>query len=70
MREILGVYWLVYSPLYCEYTGQYIILKYEILKLNFTMLPLSKDYISQYTPKGLYGLIVNEINEILRAEPN
>ena len=29
---------------------QYIILKYEILKLNSTVLPLSEGYISQYTP--------------------
>ena len=28
---------------------QYIILKYEILKLNSTVLPLSEGYISHYT---------------------
>ena len=42
---------------------QYIILKYGILKLNSKVLPSSKGYSSQYTPYGVYRLIVNEINE-------
>ena len=44
---------------------QYIILNNGILKLNSSVLPSSKGYISQYTPYGVYGLIVNEINEVI-----
>ena len=44
---------------------QYIITKYGILKLNSTVVPSSNGYISQYTPSGVYMLIVNEINEII-----
>ena len=52
------------SVLYTVYSIlQYIILMYGILKLNSTVLPSSEGYISQYTPKGVYRLIVNEINE-------
>ena len=42
---------------------QYAILKDEILKFNFSILPPSKGYISQYTPWGVYGLIVIETYE-------
>ena len=44
--------------------SQYIILNNGILKLNSSVLPSSEGYISQYTPSGVYGLIVNEINEV------
>ena len=44
-------------------TKQYIIPNYGILKLNSSVLPSSKGYISQYTHQGVYGLVVNQINE-------
>ena len=40
---------------------QYIILNYEILKVNSNILPSSEGY----TPLGVYGLIVNEINDVI-----
>ena len=49
--------------IYGQIQIQYIILKYGILKVYSTLLPSSEGYISQYTPKGVYRLIVNEINE-------
>ena len=42
---------------------QYMILNNGILKLNPTILPPSKGYISLYTPYGENGIIFNEINE-------
>ena len=47
----------------CVNTMLYIILKYGVYKLKSTVLPSSGGYILQYTPYGVYGLIVNEINE-------
>ena len=44
-------------------TVQYISLKYGISKFNSTVLPSSKGYISQYTPLGVYGLIVDKNKE-------
>ena len=49
---------LLYS-IFC----QYIILNHGIFNLNSSALPSSKGYISQYTTKEVYGLIVNEINK-------
>ena len=51
----------IWNKVWC--TVQYIILKYGILKLNFTILASSKVYISRYTSYGVYGLIVDENNE-------
>ena len=42
---------------------KYSIKQYGILKLNSSVLPSIEGYISQYTPQGVYGLIVNEINK-------
>ena len=42
----------------------YIILNNGILKSNSSIFPKSKGYITQYTPYGVYGLIVNENNEV------
>ena len=42
----------------------YIILYIGILKSNYLIFPWSEGYITQYTPKGVYGLIVNEKNEV------
>ena len=44
--------------------SHYIILNNEILKSNASIFPRSKGYITQYTPEGVYGLIVNENNEV------
>ena len=41
----------------------YIILNNAILKSNSSIFPQSEGYIKQYTPLGVYGLIVNEKNE-------
>ena len=46
-------------------TVQYIILNYVILKLNSSVTPSSKGYISQYTPWGVYRLIVSDINMVI-----
>ena len=51
------------SSLRCLNIVQFIILVYGILKFNYTILPSSKGYIWQFTPKGVYGLIVKEIYE-------
>ena len=45
-------------------TVHYIILNNGILKSNSTIFPWSKGFITQYTPWGLYGLIVDENNEV------
>ena len=42
----------------------YIILNNGILRSNSSVYPRSEVYISQYTPLGVYGLIVNENNEV------
>ena len=42
--------------------GHYIILKNGTVKLNSSVLPLIKVYISQYTSLGVYKLFVYEIN--------
>ena len=34
-----------------------------ILKSNSSIFPWSEGYITQYTPEGVYGLIVNKKNE-------
>ena len=47
-----------------QYLGHYIILNNGILKSNSSVFPRSKGYISQYTPEGVYWLIVHEINEV------
>ena len=44
--------------------NHYIILHNRILKSNSSVFPRSEGYISQYTPYGVYGLIVNENNEV------
>ena len=56
----------------CKYVciTQYIILKYQILNFNSIVLPSSKEYISQYTPQGIYELIIYEINEGIRLFTN
>ena len=61
---LLGAYWLVYSQLYLEYMGNYIILNNEILKSNSLVFPLNEGYISQYTSWGVYRQIVNENNKV------
>ena len=43
---------------------QYIIIKVGILRFSLPIQAASKGYISQYTPQGVYGLIVNENNEV------
>ena len=43
--------------------GHYIILNNGILKSNSSIIPRSEGYITQYTPYGVYGLIVDENNE-------
>ena len=42
----------------------YIILNNGILKSNSLIFPRSEGYITQYTPKGLYRLIVNTNNVV------
>ena len=42
----------------------YILLNNGILKSNSSIFPRSEGYITQYTPWGVYGLIVNENNEV------
>ena len=42
----------------------YIILNSGILKSNSTTFPWSEGHITQYTPQGVYGLIVTENNEV------
>ena len=37
----------------------------RIFKLNSSVSPISKGYISQYTPLRVYGLFVIEINEVI-----
>ena len=44
--------------------GHHIILNNEILKSNSIIFPRSEGYITQYTPLGVYRLIVNENNEV------
>ena len=44
---------------------QYIVLNIGMLNLNSSVLPLSKGYISQYTPYGICGLIFYEVNELI-----
>ena len=46
-----------------NYIDQYIILNNGILKFTASVLLSSEGFISQYTPQGVYKLIVNEINE-------
>ena len=46
------------------YTVHYIILNNGILKSNSSIFPRSEWYITQYTPFGVYGLIVNDNNEV------
>ena len=42
----------------------YIIPNNGILKSNSSIFPRSEGYITQYTPWGVYGLIVNENNVV------
>ena len=42
----------------------YIIHNNGILKSNSSIFPWSEGYITQYTPKGVYKLLVNENNEV------
>ena len=42
----------------------YIILNNGRLKSNSSIIPRSEGYTTQYTPKEVYGLIVNENNEV------
>ena len=44
--------------------GHYIILNNGILKSNSLIFPWSEGNITQYTHYGVYGLIVNENNEV------
>ena len=44
--------------------SHYIILNNAILKLNSSTFRRSEGYITQYTLYGVYGLIVNENNEV------
>ena len=46
------------------YIIHYIILNNGILKSNSSIFSRSKGYITEYTPQGVYGLIVNENNEV------
>ena len=48
----------------CVCHRQYIIINNGILKSNCTIFPRSEGYITQYTPSGVYGIIVNENNEV------
>ena len=43
---------------------QYIILKDGILRFYSFNITSQRGYISQYTPLGVYGLIVHEINQV------
>ena len=47
---------------------QYIILNNGILKSNSSLFPQSEGYITQYTPSGVYWLIVNENNEVNNSQ--
>ena len=47
-----------------KHKQHYIILNNGILKSNSSVFTRSKGYISQYTPSGVYGQIVNENNEM------
>ena len=44
--------------------SHYIILNNGILKSNSSIFPRSQGYITQYTPQGVYRLIVNKNNEV------
>ena len=46
------------------FTVHYIIHNNGILKSNTTIFPRSKGYITQYTPLGVYRLIVNKNNAV------
>ena len=50
--------------LFYKHLCHYIILTNGILKTNTLIFPWSEGYITQYTPQGVYGLIVNENNEV------
>ena len=54
-----------YIPPLVTIQTQYIVLNIGMLNLNASVLPLSKGYISQYTPYGICGLIFNEVNELI-----
>ena len=61
--------WLYGCSYISEWPGlahinHYIILNNGILKSNSSLFPRSEGYISQYTPWGVYGLILHEINEV------
>ena len=45
-------------------TVNYIILNNGILKSNSLVFPQSEGYITQYTHQGVYGLLVNDNNEV------
>ena len=59
-----NVNFCLYLPVNCCMC-QYIILNNGILNLDSSVLPSSEGYIPQYTLYGVYGLIVNEINEVI-----
>ena len=62
-EDVEGIQLLpVSTPCGCMF--QYIILNNGILKSNSSIFPRSEGYITQYTPYGLYRLIVNENNEV------
>ena len=56
-------YSFVCNALHCNIL-HYIILNNEILKSNSSIFPQSEGYITQYTPQGVYKLIVDENNEV------
>ena len=45
-------------------TVNYIILNNGILKSNSLIFPQSEGYITQYTPLGVYGVLINDNYEV------
>ena len=52
------------SKVFFLFTTNYIILNNGILKSNYSIFPWSKGYITQYAPQGVYGVNINENNEV------